>query len=860
MVQFTGKTISHYRILELVGQGGMGVVYKAEDTILNRTVALKFLKQEEFRSEEDKERFLREAQAAAALDHPNICIVHEINQHGVQHFIVMPYLEGQTLEDVLKSGHVPIDNAIQIAIQIAEGLQAAHEQGIIHRDIKSANIMISLKGQVKIMDFGLARLSEKESKITKPGSTPGTVAYMSPEQARGEEVDERTDIWSLGVVLYELFSGHILFPGDSVYKMLSNIVNNEPEPIETYRDDISSKHRKILNNLLSKNPNNRYASCKDILIDLNKLRRIIPSKKEHKKKITYFKKPTIIPLVIYFVFVCFFIALYFFQIRKSDQQLRSSLVKLAVFDFQYLGNVQDNSYLSLGLTEDITRRLSSIDHLLILPQNDIYRFKNIIANHYELGEKLGVDYILSGSLNRKNDNLTITGKVVHISSRQTKWTNSFDGKIDDIFLLRENFLKEVLQALNISVSPISEQKIYEKPALNVRAYDYYLRGQDYFKRHFRKNYDIAQTMYKNALEIDSNYSLAYIGLGRTYLKKYLWYLQRDRALVDSARYFIEKAEKIDPSSEEVHIAIGDLYRQQGPEMLENAIQEYKKAIQLKNTHLDAMRSLARILWLSEQFEESKKWSEQILKIHSIDPDAYIEIGFANWLQGFIQHASECFDKAIELQPDLPYVYGQKAYFCFLNGMFDEAKYFYEKNLELDPSSTQALAVLAQLYFIQKDTIKAIEYYKKTAKKGGDGIDYFRIGLMYNFIKNNKLANVYYDSSKSVSLKFLERSPDDHRWLTDLAIIQAVRGNEPEALKLIKQAKSTNDFKTNILRRNRVLMREAIVYSQLGKIDQGIEAIKIILKDRVYSLETIKHFIGLENLRSDPKFEKIILNL
>jgi len=861
-----GKTISHYKILEKLGEGGMGVIYKAEDTILKRTVAIKFLKQEELGSDEDKERFLREAQVAASLDYPNICSVYEINQHAGQYYIVMSFIEGQSLEEKIKSlkkedsSLVQIDEFIKIGKQIANGLQEAHEHDIIHRDIKSANIMITPKGQIKIMDFGLAKLAKKESHQKKMGETPGTIVYMSPEQTRGEDVDKRSDIWSLGVVLYELISGYLPFPGDSISSVRKNILYKKPVPIEKYRNDVPAKLKEMFAIFFKKEIHSRYSSCKDILSDLEKLEQIDTLKTEKVEKTSQSKKRIVIPFLIFFVLVFSLVSFYLFKLNNNYQSFDSSLVKMAVLDFQYLGDVPENSYLSLGITEDITLRLSAIDRLLVLPKGDISRLKKISTNIYELGERLRVDYILSGSINRTNDNLTILGEIIDISKGQQIWTNTLQGTLNDIFLLRENLLKEVIHALNISISSNHESQVFKKPALNIKAYDYYLRGQDYFQRHFRTNYEIAIKMFKKALEIDPNYSLAYIGLGRTYLRKYLWYLQRDRALVDSAQYFIETAEKIDPISGEVHIAIGDLYRQKGPEMLDKAIQEYKKAIQLNPTNLDALRSLSRILWLTKQYDESKRWSEQILKIHPVDPDAYIEIGFANWLQGFSQHASECFDTAIELQPDLPYVYGQKAYFCFLNGMFEDAKILYEKTLELDPASTQALAVLAQIFFINQDTRKAIDYYKKTVEKGGDGIDYFRFGLIYNFTNNKDQANVCFDSSKAISLRFLERNPDDHRWLTDLAIIHAVRGSEQEAVKLIKQAKNTNDFKTNILRRNRVLMREAIVYSQLKNIDKCIETLQIILKDRVYSLQTVRHILGLENLRSDPKFEKIILNL
>ena len=259
-----GSKLGHYLIKEKIGEGGMGVVYKAEDSILKRTVALKFIKQEALGNEEEKARFLREAQAAAALDHPNICTVYEICEIGGQNFISMSYIDGKSLEERIQAGPLKQEEAINIAIQIAEGLEAAHEKGIVHRDIKSGNIMLTSKGQVKIMDFGLAKLPG-QIKITREGSTPGTAAYMSPEQARGEEVDSRADIWSFGVVLYEMLTGQLPFKGDADKPVLYSILHNHPTPIFDFQKNISIGLENIINKTLTKNLKKRYQTISDML-------------------------------------------------------------------------------------------------------------------------------------------------------------------------------------------------------------------------------------------------------------------------------------------------------------------------------------------------------------------------------------------------------------------------------------------------------------------------------------------------------------------------------------------------------------------------------------------------------------------
>ncbi|MFB3057558.1 MAG: protein kinase, partial [Ignavibacteriaceae bacterium] len=388
-----GKTISHYKILEKLGGGGMGVVYKAQDTKLDRTVALKFLPPHLHLDEEAEKRFISEAKAASSFDHPNICTIHDINKtEDDQFYIVMGYYTGETLKKKVAAGPLQIDNAINYAAQIAAGLVRAHEAGIVHRDIKPANIMITDRNEVKILDFGLAKTSGEPS-ITKLGSTVGTVSYMSPEQTKGEEVDHRSDIWSLGVVLYQMLSGSLPFQGDYEQAIIYSILNEEP----TLLNSLPAELEMILSKSLQKNPDDRYNNLNEMLDDLNRLNRIDAHQTTDDKPGRK-RKPKAFVLSSIVVSILVFIVVYFIFISDSESGESSVERKmLVVLPFKNLGLPEDE-YFADGITEEITSRLSEIKQLGIIGRTSADLYKNSGKSIDQIGDELGVDYLLEGTV------------------------------------------------------------------------------------------------------------------------------------------------------------------------------------------------------------------------------------------------------------------------------------------------------------------------------------------------------------------------------------------------------------------------------------------------------------------------------
>ena len=831
------------------------------------------------------------------MNHPNIATIYAVEEVDGETFIVMEYIKGRELKDVIASNLPQVMNlreVLEYAIQIAEGLQAAHEEGVIHRDIKSANIMISEKGQVKIMDFGLAKIRGGD-KLTKEHSTLGTAAYMSPEQAIGKkDIDHRTDIWSFGVVLFEMITGQLPFKGDFEHAVIYSILNEEPEPIPGLRTAVPIGLERIVKNAITKNPDERYQHADELKADLKdwqqgtvqQKRR--PAKKanryEHTEKVifdlkeietgeqeqlkTFLRKNKLLtskiirskkktPLIGAFILVLLVLIVVFYLQGHSPIQ---DVVTIAIMDFECLGEIAEaNAYLAHGLAEDIALHLRNFGGSVVLYSEEVRKVWLTEKNTHDLGRRLKVEFLVQGSVEMSGNRISINGNILRTNDNRKIWSKSFRGSINKVFILREDFIEEIIQVLQIPISQNKKRQFMQRLNLNTQAYDFYLRGQDYFQRHFETDYEIAAQMYRKALKLDPNYALAYAGLGRIFLRQYLWYMDRDITLVDSAEIFIKKALSIDPYLAEVHLALGDLYREMGPKKIDNAIKEYEEAIRLNPTFIDAMRSLSRNLWIWGRFEESKKLSNRILQLRPVHINSYIDLGFANWLQGYLDVASEYFDAAIELEPDLPLVYGQKGYFCFLNGRFSEAKTAYEKLSQLDPKSLVAASAIGQIYFFQKDTSEAIDYLRKSIKIGSGGMDYFRLGLIHEMKGDSGTAVAYYDTAQIMLERFLKRSPEDHLFLTELAIIYAAKKDDFKALDYMRKAKMTFDFQTNILRRNRVLLREAVMYSLLGMNNSALESLEKVIDSRVYAPECLKHYLGLEKIRLDPRFEKLISN-
>jgi len=506
-----GTTISHYKILEKLGEGGMGVVYKARDIRLDREVALKFLPHDFTISDEERTRFIREAKSASALDHPNICTIYEIDETSEgRMFIAMAYYEGTSLSRKLEKGPLEMREAVSIAIQIAEGLQAAHEKGIVHRDIKSSNISITEKGQAKILDFGLAQKSGL-TKLTRTGSTMGTAAYMSPEQVKGENVDERSDLWSLGVVMYEMVTGKLPFVGEHEAAILYSVVHDEPRPIE-----FSLPDERIIAKAMEKEVAKRYQTAEEMLTDLRALNRMVEAgavSGVRRRRIRISRQGR----MILFTGVCAVLALIgYFLIPPRWMGEPSEVPSIAILYLKNLGSAEDEPY-SYGITQDVIIDVARMGLVRVAPMTDILSVQDSKLPADQLAKTLKVRYLLDGTLKREGNLLRLSIQLIEAGTGTTLWADQLKASAGEASTLQGRVTGAIVGALHLSPSPLLYRELSSKRTPMPDSYEYYLRAA-YLFAHKKDQVDIrvAREMYQKAISLDSLFIEARVGYGLTY--------------------------------------------------------------------------------------------------------------------------------------------------------------------------------------------------------------------------------------------------------------------------------------------------------------------------------------------------------
>jgi serine/threonine protein kinase/tetratricopeptide (TPR) repeat protein len=768
-----GRIISHYRILEKIGEGGMGVIYKAEDTSLKRIVALKFLPPHALKSQKDRERFVREAQAAGSFDHPNICTIHEIDEVDGQTFIAMAYVEGHDLAKKIQRGPLKLDDAVNTAIQVAEGLSEAHARSIIHRDIKSTNVIITPKGIAKVMDFGIAKLPEK-TRLTRADGAIGTIAYMSPEQARGGNADRRSDIWSLGVLLYEMIAGSLPFESEHEQAMTYLIMNEDPQPLTGVRTGVPLELERIVKKAMAKSSGERYQHLADMIVDLKAVSRKIAGDTAAAPRRSRRSRPgvkVLVPIGVLLVLLVFFGKQYFSP--SSSMAINS----IAVLPLDNLSTDPEQEFFADGMTDALILGLAQIGTLRVISRTSAMHYKDSRKTLPQIAQELDVDAILEGSVMRSGDRVQITAQLIYASTDEHLWADKYESDLGDVLKLQADVARSIANRIALTLTPEEQTRLSGARSVAPAALEAYMRGRFHWNKRTPRDIVKGLEHFESAVAIEPDFALAYVGIAESYNLCVSYQIMPVQEAVPKAKQAAQRALQLDGSLGEAHSAIASISDKECK--FADVIDDYIRATDMSPNYGTARQ------WYAEALSRLGRHDEaivQIQKARALDPLSLP----TNTVVGVVHYNNRQYDAALdatrqvlELDPSFPPAVGLTAKIYDMKHMHDEAMTYYERYMELAGIDTQHVREFAEA-FEQGGMEVARRWYTRNFRESAVGALTlgYSLALFHAMLGENERA-----------LEWLEKLSDGHCWnVADLKVepmFDGLRG-DPRYTRLVKK--------------------------------------------------------------------------
>ncbi len=840
----------------------MGEVYLAEDTQLHRRVALKFIPAHLVSDEQFKARFAREAQATAALDHPNIVTIHDVGEYQGRPFFAMQFVDGSSLRDYCAERDLNFDEIIELTLQICGGLRKAHDAGIVHRDIKPTNIMIGSDGRPVLLDFGLATI-EGEDKLTKTGSTMGTLGYMSPEQVQSpKDVDGRSDLFSLGVVLYEMIAGREPFRGDSQAASLHAITHDTPEPLARFKSGVPDELQRVVSKLLEKDPELRYQNAAGVISDLKRM--AVTGKIKPVPPTPFYQRWRRLAWGGLALVVIMAVALGIKYLIPSGGQKDAGQMMLAVLPFVNQGAAEDE-YFADGITEEILTNLARLSGLRVISRSSAMKYKNTDKDVREIGKELGVEYILEGTIRWDKSSganrVRINPQLIRVDNLASLWADGFDAVLDDIFAVQARIAEQVAQALNVTLLESERAAINQPPTANTAAYDFYLRGTQYISSS-EKDLRNAEEMFNRAIELEPGFALAHAKLGFVHTQMYWWYYDTSPERLQAAKQAIDRALEISPDLAEGQFLLAWYYY--------HGLRDFNRALEMFFTARKGQPNNSRLIMAIGLVQRRQgKWLEAIENFEraiELDPR---NAGRINELAGTLisvrkyAEAELLLDRAIRLAPDLQWAYSQKCLFYLMwDGTTERARGVVRDALaacDRWPYLTYLEITLDKIEGKYEHALSLIPVPGSAYVIGGiDTAEYYCIKAELYSHYQPELAKAYCDSARILFEQTVHSAPYAPYFRLFLGRVYAGLGRKEDAIREGLKAVELFPISSDAFAATDFLGALAEIYSMVGEYDLAIDHLDSLLSIPAWiSVPYIKVWPEFAPLRDHPRFVELI---